>query len=364
MNDVVLFQELACANGKRIGIAQLNSEKTLNALSLAMIRVLYPQLQQWAQDDAIVAVFLQGAGEKAFCAGGDVKHICLAVRANGIDDTTAEELFAAEYRLDYFIHCFPKPMMVWATGIVMGGGIGLLCGASHRIVTETSRLAMPEISIGLYPDVGGSWFLGRLGKVGLFLGMTAANINAQDALNINLANFSAQSCQRQAIIDALTAIDWSNDSTEHGQQITQLLSQYRYSALAASQLETHQAEIEQRTSATNFSQLYQQLTAPSEQAWLNKAAQTLKAGSPTSAALIYRQWQNGQQQSLADCFRQELILSVQCARHADFIEGVRALLVDKDQNPQWQPPSIAQLSEAYLDEHYQSPWAVHPLADL
>jgi enoyl-CoA hydratase/carnithine racemase len=180
MNDV-LFQELACANGKRIGVAQLNSEKTLNSLSLAMIRLLYPQLQQWAQDDNIVAVFLQGAGEKAFCAGGDVKQICLAVRANGIDDTTAEELFAAEYRLDYFIHCFPKPMIVWATGIVMGGGIGLLCGASHRIVTETSRLAMPEISIGLYPDVGGSWFLGRLGKVGLFLGMTAANINAQDA---------------------------------------------------------------------------------------------------------------------------------------------------------------------------------------
>ena len=363
-NDVVLFQELACANGKRIGVAQLNSERTLNSLSLPMIRLLYPQLQQWAQDDHIVAVFLQGAGEKAFCAGGDVKQICLSVKANGIDDTTAEELFAAEYRLDYFIHCFPKPMIVWATGIVMGGGIGLLCGASHRVVTETSRLAMPEINIGLYPDVGGSWFLGRLGKVGLFLGMTAANINAQDALTINLANFSAESSQRHTVIDALTTLDWSNDVIDHHQQVTQLLAQYHYSALAPSQLQTHQVEIEQRTTATSFTALYQQLTAPSEHAWLNKAANTLKAGSPTSAALIYRQWQNGQQLSLADCFRQELNLSVQCARHHDFIEGVRALLVDKDQQPRWQPATVGELTDAWLDEHYQPLWPKHPLADL
>jgi enoyl-CoA hydratase/carnithine racemase len=364
MNDVVLFQELICANGQRIGVAQLNSERTLNSLSLPMIRLLYPQLQQWAQDNNIVAVFLQGAGEKAFCAGGDVKQICLSVKANGIDDTAAEDIFSAEYRLDYFIHCFPKPMIVWATGIVMGGGIGLLCGASHRVVTETSRLAMPEINIGLYPDVGGSWFLGRLGKVGLFLGMTAANINAQDALTINLANFSADSTLRQAVIDALTKIDWSNDTTEHPQQVTQLLAQYHYSALAPSQLQTYQQEIEQRTTAANFTELYQQLTAPSEHAWLNKAVNTLKAGSPTSAALIYRQWQNGQQLSLADCFRQELTLSVQCARHHDFIEGVRALLVDKDQQPRWQPATIGELTDAWLDEHYQSLWPKHPLADL
>ncbi len=364
MNDLVIFQELACGNGKRIAVAQLNSEKSLNSLNLPMIRLLYPQLQQWAQDDNIIAVFLHGAGEKAFCAGGDVKQICLAVRANGIDDPTAEDFFSAEYRLDYFIHCFPKPMIVWASGIVMGGGIGLMCGASHRVVTETSRLAMPEINIGLYPDVGGSWFLGRLGKVGLFLGMTAANFNAQDALTINLANFSADSSQRQAVIDALTTVDWSKDTSEHHQQMTQLLSQYHHSALAPSQLQAHQQEIEQRTTAANFTELYQQLTEPSEHAWLNKAANTLKAGSPTSAALIYRQWQQGQHLGLADCFRQELTLSVQCARHHDFIEGVRALLVDKDQQPQWQPASISELTDSWLDQHYQPLWSEHPLANL
>lgn len=361
---VVLFEELMCANGQRIGVARLNSEKTLNSLNLAMIELLYPQLQSWAQDDGIVAVFLHSAGEKAFCAGGDVKQICVAVRQNGVADTTAERLFSAEYRLDYSIHQYPKPFIVWATGIVMGGGIGLLAGASHRIVTETSRLAMPEISIGLYPDVGGSWFLSRLGHVGLFLGMTGAQINAADALSTQLASHALASGTRQLLLQALTQLDWAEDAKVHFQQISQLLLRYQLSDLAQGQLDIAATDIKQRTNATNLLDLYQQLIQPSNNVWLHKAAVTLKKGSPTSAALIYKQWQHSKDLTLADCFRQELTLSVQCARHADFIEGVRALLVDKDQQPQWQPASIDQVTEAYVEEHYQRIWRKHPLANL
>lgn len=360
----VLFSELATTNGKKIAIAQLNSEKTLNSLNLPMIELLYPQLQDWANDDSVVAVFLHSAGEKAFCAGGDVKRICVAVREHGIDDNTAIDFFSAEYRLDYLIHQFPKPLIVWATGFVMGGGIGLLAGASHRIVTETSRLAMPEISIGLYPDVGGSWFLARLGKIGLFLGMTGAQINAADALSTGFASHAVASTARQSLIEQLAVIDWSNDTKQHGQQINQLLAQFALTELADGQLALAKADIEQRTQANNLLELYQQLIQPSNNSWLDKAANTLKRGSPTSAALIYRQWQQGSEQSLADCFRQELTLSVQCARHLDFIEGVRALLVDKDQNPQWQPATIEQVTETWLDGHYQELWAKHPLVDL
>lgn len=360
----VLFSELICTNGKKIGIAQLNSEKTLNSLNLPMIELLYPQLQDWAKDDNVVAVVLQGAGEKAFCAGGDVKRICVAVREHGIDDNTAIDFFSAEYRLDYLIHCFPKPLIVWATGFVMGGGIGLLAGASHRIVTETSRLAMPEITIGLYPDVGGSWFLAHLGRVGLFLGMTGAQINAADALSTGFATHALTSTARQQMLEQLALIEWVNDRQQHAQQISQRLDQLALKELPQGQLALAQADIEQRTQADNLFELYQQLIQPSSNAWLDKAANTLKRGSPTSAALIYRQWQQGSEQSLADCFRQELTLSVQCARHPDFIEGVRALLVDKDQNPQWQPASIEQVTEAWLDGHYQNLWVEHPLADL
>ncbi|MBL0230854.1 MAG: enoyl-CoA hydratase/isomerase family protein [Moraxellaceae bacterium] len=361
---LVLFQELACASGKRIGIAQLNSEKSLNSLNLAMIQLLTPQLQAWAKDEGIVAVFLHSAGEKAFCAGGDVKQICLAVRANGIDDSSAVDFFSAEYRLDYLIHQYPKPLIVWATGFSMGGGIGLLAGASHRIVTETSRLAMPEISIGLYPDVGGSWLLSRLGKVGLFLGMTGAQINAADALSTQFASHALASGTRHDVMNALTQMDWDEDTQAHHHQISQLLMRYQLSDLAQGQLDIAAADIEQRTSATDLAQLYQQLIQPSDNPWLHKAAMTLKRGSPTSAALIYRQWQNGKDLSLAECFKQELTLSVQCARHPDFIEGVRALLVDKDQNPQWQAATIAQVTEAYVEEHYKRLWRKHPLADL
>lgn len=360
----VLCSELSSTNGKKIGIAQLNSEKTLNSLNLPMIKVLYPQLQQWANDENVVAVFLHGAGEKAFCAGGDVKQICLAVRERGIDDSTALDFFSAEYRLDYLIHQYPKPFVVWATGFVMGGGIGLLAGASHRIVTETSRLAMPEISIGLYPDVGASWFLSRLGKIGLFLGMTGAQINAQDALDTHFATHALPSSARLQVFEQLASMKWSKNSQQHAQQISQVFSQLALKELPQGQLALAQADIEQRTQANNLPELYQELIQASANAWLDKAANTLKRGSPSSAALIYRQWQQGSTQSLADCFRQELTLSVQCARHPDFIEGVRALLVDKDQNPQWQPATIEQVTKEWLDGHYQRLWAKHPLADL
>ena len=160
----------------------INRPDKRNALHAGVIATMREGIRLAHADAEVRAIVVTAVGEKAFCAGGDVKQICLAVRANGIDDSSAIDFFSAEYRLDYLIHQFAKPFIVWATGFVMGGGIGLLAGASHRIVTETSRLAMPEITIGLYPDVGGSWFLARLGKVGLFLGMTGAQINAADAL--------------------------------------------------------------------------------------------------------------------------------------------------------------------------------------
>lgn len=362
---VVLFEELPGRGGKRIGVACLNSERSLHSLNIPIIRALYPQLRAWALDEDIAAVFLHAAGEKAFCAGGDVKSICLAVRAHGPDDSTAFDLFSAEYRLDYLIHDYPKPLLVWGSGIVMGGGIGLLCGASHRIVTETSRLAMPEITIGLYPDVGGSWFLGRLGARGLFLGLTGANFNARDALQTGFGNHALASSRRQEVLSALTGLPWSRDPSEHDAQLSSLLADMALPELPPGHLESAEAELELRLADTSLPAVYNALTAPQTHPWLEKAARSLRAGSPTSAALIHRQWLNGQRLSLADTFRQELVLSVQCARHHDFIEGVRALLVDKDQQPRWQPATLDAVTDALIESHYLAPWSgPHPLADL
>ena len=215
MNQVaapVLFEELTAANGRRIGIATLASEKTLHAISLEMVSLLTPQLQRWQADPGVAMVLLQAQGEKAFCAGGDLQQLYRSmcehhasperedIRANRY----AAEFFEQEYRLDYLIHSFAKPILCWGHGIVMGGGIGLMAGCSHRVVTERSRLAMPEITIGLYPDVGGSWFLARMpGKTGVFLALTGANLNANDALFAGLADYRVAQSAKQSVIDAL-----------------------------------------------------------------------------------------------------------------------------------------------------------------
>lgn len=366
-NPVVLLEEHPTADGNVLAVATLNSERSLNSLSLEMIELLLPAMRRWAADKRVVAVFLQGAGEKAFCAGGDVRRICLAVKANGVDDPYAQSFFTEEYKLDYLIHSFPKPVIVWGQGIVMGGGIGLMSGASHRVVTENSRLAMPEISIGLYPDVGGSYFLSRVpGRLGLFIGMTGVHLNAADALHIGLADAVVASASHEAVIAALLAQQWAGDVEARKAQVSRILDAQPAPALAPSELATREETLNARAGSDDLSVLYAALTAPaSDDAWLDRTAKTLAKGSPTSAALIFRQWQRGAGMTLAEVFREELILSTQCARHPDFIEGVRALLVDKDNAPQWQPPTLAQVSDAWIAGHYEAPWqGAHPLAEL
>jgi enoyl-CoA hydratase/carnithine racemase len=366
-NSVVLLEERPAAAGKVLAIATLNSERSLNSLSLEMIQVLLPAMKRWADDEKVIAVFLQGAGEKAFCAGGDVRRICLAVQENGVDDPYAQSFFTEEYKLDYLIHTFPKPVIVWGQGIVMGGGIGLMSGASHRIVTESSRLAMPEITIGLYPDVGGSYFLPRVpGRLGLFIGMTGVHLNAADALHIGLADLALPGSRKEAVIARLCDESWSQEDSIRLEQLNALLGKESAPALPLSEIRVREDLLNERAGSDDLQGLYSALTAPApEDAWLDRSARTLAKGSPTSAALIHRQWCRGGAMALADVFREELTLSTQCARHPDFIEGVRALLVDKDNSPQWQPATLSQVSESWIDGHYAEPWVgSHPLAEL
>ncbi|MFN3587541.1 MAG: enoyl-CoA hydratase/isomerase family protein [Moraxellaceae bacterium] len=362
---VVLTEERVLDGGRRLAVATLNSERSLNSLSLEMVELLLPSMRRWAADPAVVAVFLQGAGEKAFCAGGDVRRICLRVREHGIDDGYAQQFFTEEYRLDYLIHTYPKPVIVWGEGIVMGGGIGLLCGASHRVVTTNARLAMPEITIGLYPDVGGSHVLSRLPeRLGLFIGMTGVHLTASDARHVGLATDVLAPARREAVLAALTALPWSADAGEHAAQISAVLAA-EAAAASAAPLQQQAEAIAARTAGDSLAEIHANLTAPTDDPWLARTAETLAKGSPTSAALIHRQWQRGRHMSLADVFREELILSTQCARHPDFIEGVRALLVDKDNTPRWQPATLAEVTADWIDGHYVAPWSgAHPLEDL
>lgn len=369
---VVLFETMRADNGKLIGLATLNSEKSLNALSLPMVELLLPQLQAWKDDPQVAMVLLQGAGDKAFCAGGDIRDLYHNMQQQpGVFQPYVTEFFTKEYHLDYLIHTFDKPVLVWGNGIVMGGGLGLMAGASHRIVTSTSRIAMPEMAIGLYPDVGGSWFLNRMpAGCGLFLGLTGASINAADAKLIDLADHFIPHNQKDAVFAKLKTIRWGNTVALNHQKLSDELlhlEELSRNQQPASQIRLHQQSIAALTQCQDLASAMQAiLSMPNEDAWLSKAKASLQYGSPITAHIVYRLLQLGQSKILADSFRLELGLSVQCGKLGEFTEGVRALLIDKDQKPAWRYSSVEAVPTAVIDELFSSPWAaeLHPLQEL
>lgn len=365
---VLALDTLSTASGHLIAIATLDAERSLNALNLAMVDALSAALDAWEADDRVVAVLLRGRGERAFCAGGDVRKLTEFARTGEGSSPYAGEFFAREYRLDYRIHRYSKPLLVWGTGVVMGGGMGLFSGAQFRVVTETTRMAMPEISIGLFPDVGGSYFLSRLpGRMGLFLGLSACHFKAADALWLGLATHALNSNSWPQLLDALALQAWSKQAAANGEVMAKVIDALAPLALSTGPLQQQQAEIDSFCAAESLLELdqrWRQQTASAE--LLQKAQQVYAAGSPTSAALIWRQWSAAKHMDLADVFRQEWLIATQCAQHSDFAEGVRALLIDKDQNPSWQPALLADVSAEWLEAHYQMPagLSTHPLADL
>lgn len=368
----VLLEEVATAGGMRLGFAQLNAAKSLNALSLDMIRLLDPQLRRWAQDPQIAAVILHGAGEKSFCAGGDIRSLYKTLKeySGPAPNPSALAFFTDEYRLDYLIHRYPKPLLVWGSGIVLGGGLGLMAGASHRVVTETSRVGMPEVTIGLFPDVGASWFLPRMpGRSGLFLALTGTQINGHDAIVGGLADYFVRSSDRDTLFARLADAAWSSDASANREVLSALLREFSApDALPASNLQRHGDLIESLCRGESLEDIVSRITRyDGDDAWLKRASATLAAGSPTTAALGWELQRRAKHLDLADIFRLELIVAVQCCDRHEVREGVRALLIDKDNKPQWQPRTLAEVTPESIDQHFVAPaWpgSAHPLADL
>lgn len=368
MTDVVLFDELPTACGRRFGLATLNAPAALNALSLAMVQALTPALREWAADPTIVGVVLQAAGDKAFCAGGDLRELYQSLRSCGASPNPyAQGFFAQEYQLDYLIHTYTKPLLCWGHGIVMGGGIGLMAGASHRVVTPASRLAMPEISIGLYPDVGGSWFLRRMpGRVGLFLALTGAPLNAADALFCGLADFHMDAQSRTEVLAAIGAAQWGDAAAGNRVELSRLLLRHAAGNLPESKLRKHFDRINELMAGDDLRDIAARLAGlHSDDPWLMTAAATFAKGSPTSAALAFALWQRVHRLSLAEVFRLEYQASLGCCAHPDFAEGIRALLIDKDRQPRWSPSTLEHVTPELIDDHFQPRFAApHPLAAL
>jgi enoyl-CoA hydratase/carnithine racemase len=369
MSAAILFEELPAATGK-LGRVTLNIEATLNSLTLEMVDLLQAQLDAWRNDDSIAAIFIEGAGERAFCAGGDVQALhASAIQTPGGPCEYAETFFTREYRMNYSLHTYAKPIICWGHGIVMGGGLGIMAACSHRVVTEKTRIAMPEVTIALFPDVGGSWFLNHMpGSAGEFLALTGASINAADAIYTGIADRFIASEHKQAVLDALLGESWQLGSEANQARVRHMLRPFTersIGAIPAGQVEPHMATVNALCDGDSIHDIIDNITGvDTEDPWLVKARDSLAHGSSLAARWIHRQLWETRFASLREVFQSEIQLATHIVRHPEFAEGVRALLIDKDREPNWQYATSRDVPDAELDKFFTAPWDVNPLADL
>ncbi|XP_015144643.2 3-hydroxyisobutyryl-CoA hydrolase, mitochondrial isoform X1 [Gallus gallus] len=331
------------------GIITLNRPKVLNALSFKMIQQIYPQIKAWEQDPETFLIIIKGTGEKAFCAGGDVRAIADAGKAG---DTMTRDYFREEYRLDNAIGTCKKPYVALIDGITMGGGVGLSVHGHFRVATEKTVFAMPETAIGLFPDVGGGYFLPRLsGKIGHLLALTGFRLKGRDVLKAGIATHFVESGKLPELEKDLIAL--KSPSKEN---IADLLNSYHMQTKIDQEkefvLDEHMERINSIFSANSMEEIVQKLKQDGSP-FATKQLEAINKMSPTSLKLTLRQLREGATMSLQDVFTMEYRLSQACMRGHDFYEGVRAVLIDKDQSPRWKPAALEEVSDEFVDNCFK-----------
>ena len=339
--------------GKFVARLTLNRPESLNALNLDMLKIIHKSLFEWRHDDSVVAIYLSSQGDKAFCAGGDVVALyngMQAIKANQLrhksndvnfDFVPSEinDFFVYEYQTDYMIHTYPKPIIAWGNGYIMGGGMGIYAGSDIKIATEQTKMAMPEVSIGLFPDVGASYFLNQLPKgLGMFMGLTGVQLNAHDAHIAKMCTHIIDSAKQSDFIERLLASEtftkeaiheladsFMNESSEWQNIASHFAVLSSYEALADEQ--------DIKRIVTKLDELFENNKACK---WHEKAKASFERASPTAIAITHRQLLQGRELSIAQCFEQETNMVFQSLFNGEFYEGVRALLIDKDKSPKWQ----------------------------
>ena len=364
----VQFSEIDTHSGHVIGVATLTRGKALNSLLLETVHLLQETFSRWMQDENVVCMVLQSDSDRAFCAGADIQALYHEIKAaDGKTSAYADTFFTDEYKLDFDLHQCDKPIIAWGHNIVMGGGLGLLGGCSHRVGTKETRIAMPEITIGLFPDAGGTWLLSQMRSgLGYFMGLTGCQITIGDALSLGIVNHALDNGVRESVIEQLQELPWAEETTQNHALVDETLTGFALeSADLPQQLLKFEADIEslihESLQAPDFLSAFTEgLKALPKDDWLSVATNTFSSGSPITAGIFIEQMRRAEGMTLAETFQMELIIACQCVRHPDFPEGVRALLIDKDKQPHWQPaPSDV------IQQHFEPPWQdAHPLADL
>ena len=367
------MSDIHCEVRGRAGLITLNRPKALNALSLAMVRELTAVLREWSDSwSSVELVAIRGMGKDpahstgaqpfgAFCAGGDIRFFHQAALAG---DPTLEDFFTEEYALNYLVHRFPKPYLVFMDGIVMGGGMGIAGhGAAHslRIATERTKMAMPETHIGLFPDVGGGWFLARCpGRIGEYLALTGQVIDGVAALTAGLADSVMDSADLPGVWDAL--------ATQGTRGLANLRA--RKGTGIDTRLAPHREAIDHFFGLPDMPSIISALeSAPGD--WARETATVLRQRSPLMLHVVLEQVRRTRSMTLAD----DLLMERGMVRHcfhlrpgaaSETVEGIRALAVDKDHAPRWNPARIEDVTPAMVEPFFESPWPTHahPLREL
>ncbi|MES2015210.1 MAG: enoyl-CoA hydratase/isomerase family protein [Pseudomonadota bacterium] len=357
------FVQTRVAN--RTGIITLDRPKALNSLSLAMVRALAEVLQAWQRDPAIDAVVLASSSEKALCAGGDIRFFHEVGNATPMGGSALlEDFFTEEYALNHLIHFYAKPYVALMEGVVMGGGMGIAQGGPDcriRIVTEQSKIAMPEVNIGLFPDVGGSYFLSRApGQLGNYLGLTGLTVGAADALYLDLADLFVP----QAEMGALKALI----DTTPGNQLRAAIAAFAApfaGAAGASPLEAQRALIDRHFGAPSVPAIMTSLAGDSDE-FAQKALAAMRLRSPLMMCVTRELLLRGAALDVADCLRMERTMVRHNFEHGEVLEGVRALVIDKDNAPRWNPPAIENVDADMIARFFAPVWpaSAHPLRHL
>ncbi len=328
---------------QRTGVITLDRPKALNSLSLEMVRDLTRILMAWRDDPAVDAVVIGSSSEKAFCAGGDIRFFHKGECA------LIEDFFTEEYALNHLVHFYPKPYIALMDGVVMGGGMGIAQAgpqARVRVVTDRTRMAMPEVNIGLFPDVGGSYFLPRTpGKLGLYLALTGLTIGAADALYAGLADMYVP----QSLVGLADAVAIADAAR----------------AVQPGMLERQRERIDRHFSAGSVAAIMSSLEGDADEL-AQKALAAMRQRSPLMMRVTYELLVRGAGMEVADCLRMERTAVRRSFDHGEVLEGVRALVIDKDNAPKWNPAALDDVSDAMVERFFEPAWPdyAHPLRQL
>lgn len=321
-----------------LGLITLNRPKALNALTQGMCVAMKAQLDEWAKDDAVKSVAIQGAGERAFCAGGDIRALYESGKAK---TSYALQFYRDEYVLNATIKRYPKPYVALIHGIDMGGGVGVSVNGSHRVAGESMVFAMPETGIGLFPDVGGSYFLPRCpGQIGMFLGLTGMRLKTADSLYAGIATDFVPMTRWDTLLSALA------DGTAPDTAIAGLRD-----SVPDTFLSEHRGAIDRIFALGSVEEILAALDAEHED-WTDDIAATIRTKSPTSLKIAFHQIREGRMLDFDACMRMEYRMVNRIVAGHDFYEGVRAVIIDKDNAPKWQPAELAGVSQADVDAYF------------